>query len=58
LISVSIEVARVAGERYLQEDLVFARFNRTRRFIAAWVIAGTITLLGAAVALAQTPYSH
>jgi hypothetical protein len=42
----------------LQEDLVFARFNRTRRFIAAWVIAGTITLLGAAVALAQTPYSH
>jgi len=37
---------------------VSARVNRIRPFIAAWIIAGTIALLSAAAALAQTPYSH
>jgi hypothetical protein len=37
---------------------VFARFSRIRPVIAAWVIAGSIALLSAAAALAQTPYSH
>jgi hypothetical protein len=37
---------------------VFARLDRIRPFIAAWVIAGTLALISAAVALAETPYSH
>lgn len=37
---------------------MFARLNRIRPFIAAWVIAATVALLSAAAALAQTPYAH
>lgn len=37
---------------------MFARFSRIRPVIAAWVIAGTIALVSAAAALAQTPYAH
>jgi hypothetical protein len=37
---------------------VFARFNRIRPIIAAWVVAGTIALVSAAAVLAQTPYAH
>ncbi len=51
--------ARVPGERPLSGGVaVFARLCRIRPFIAAWVMAGTLALMSAAVALAETSYSH
>ena len=32
---------------------MFARLSRARRVIAAWILAGAVTLLGAATALAD-----
>jgi len=37
---------------------VFAHLDRIRPFIAAWVMAGTLALISAAVVLAETPYMH
>ncbi len=41
-----------------EEYAVFARHTRIRSLIASLVMAGTLALVSAAVALAETPFSH